>query len=94
MNDGPVPRGILNAPRLGSFRVPLDFIPLVWVLGVGILFGMPLWVLGGTLFLAGVSNAYLRRFGNGFLRGVLLFWTTGHLHLHGRNRHEKMESQP
>ncbi|MHB1286198.1 MAG: hypothetical protein ACYCYP_06505 [Leptospirales bacterium] len=93
MNDGPVPRGILNAPRLGSFRVPLDFIPLVLVLGVGILFGMPLWILVGTLFVAGASNAYFRRFGNGFLRGVLLFWTTGHLHLHGRDRLGKREAR-
>ncbi|MHB8421805.1 MAG: hypothetical protein ACYC9S_05645 [Leptospirales bacterium] len=83
MGEGSVPRGVLNPPRLGPFRVPLDLIPLFSVLGMGVITGMPLWFSGGATVLAGIATVYLRRFGNGFLRGVVLYWTSGHLHLPG-----------
>lgn len=85
MADGSVPRGVLNAPRMGPFRVPLDLIPIFFVLGLGIFTGMPLWVSGVLTVLAGIANASIRRLGNGFLRGFLLFRAASHLHLPGRD---------
>ena len=83
MDNGSLPRGVLNPPRLGLFRVPLDLIPLFFVLVMGVMTGMPLWFSGGATVLAGTLNIYFRRSGNGFLRGVVLFWTSAHLHLPG-----------
>lgn len=71
-----LPRGILEPPRIGPIRVPLDILPLLVFFSGGFLLGLPLGWIVFLLVVTGVILVFLRKKGNGFLRGWILFRIT------------------
>lgn len=68
-----LPRGILDPPRIGPVRVPLDILPLLAIFAGGFFLDLPAGWLVFFLVVSGVVLAFLRKKGNGFLRGWILF---------------------
>lgn len=68
-----LPRGILDPPRIGPVRVPIDILPLLAIFAGGFFLGLPAGWLVFLLVVSGVFLAFLRKKGNGFLRGWILF---------------------
>ena len=73
MSGERVPGGVLDPPRIGFVRVPLDIVPFFLLFAAGFFFGVS---IGGILILFAVAAAVtgiLRKKGDGFLRGWF-FW--------------------
>jgi hypothetical protein len=68
-----LPRGILEPPRIGPVRVPMDILPLLVFFAGGFFLGLPAGWLVFLLVVSGGFMAFIRKKGNGFLRGWILF---------------------
>lgn len=79
MTGPKIPRGVLDPPRIGGVRVPLDIFPFFLLFAAGFFFGVPvasLLVMVGGMAL---GTGFLRKKGDGFTRGWIL-WKTASKH--------------
>ena len=80
MSGPKIPRGVLEPPRIGWVRVPLDLAPFFLLFTAGFLFGISigaiLAMIGGMAVAAGV----VRKKGDGFTRGWVLWYVASRHH--------------
>jgi hypothetical protein len=73
-------RHILRAPLLGRYQIPGDLLlPLFWIL-LGFLFGINLVFLLFCLGLSLLALFWIRKMGEGTIRGRLLYHLRGRIH--------------
>ncbi len=73
MKEEPVLRGILDSPRLGRFRVPLDIYPFIAVLLAGFMIHLSLVTICVLNVLLAMCVWRLRKQGEGTLRGFFSY---------------------
>lgn len=73
MKEEPILRGILDSPRLGRFRVPLDIYPFLVVLLAGFLIHLSLVTICILSVFLSMIVWRVRKRGEGTVRGVLTY---------------------
>ena len=68
-----IPRGVLAPPQIGFIRVPLDILPFLLLFVAGFLFGISVGTLLVFLAILAIMAGMLRKKGDGFLRGWVLW---------------------
>ncbi|AFS53640.1 MULTISPECIES: hypothetical protein [Leptospirillum] len=81
MTPPKIPRGVLDPPRIGGVRVPLDLAPFFLLIPAGFFFGLS---IGTLLVMTGgmaLGTGILRKKGDGFMRGWILWQAASRHHL-------------